>query len=260
MGFIDTHTHLYVEQFDEDRNEVIKNAIQAGVDQFLLPNIDTSSIDALMQLAQSYPNHCFPMMGLHPCSITEDYKNELEQIKQVLFSNKFCAVGEIGIDLYWEKKFLREQQLAFETQIQWAKELNLPIVIHCREAFDEIFEVLDQINDETLHGVFHCFTGTYEQALKVINYGNFYLGIGGVLTYKKARLDEVVAQIDPKHLLLETDSPYLAPVPYRGKRNESSYLISIAERLSEALGICLKELKNITNANAIRLFKLNNEI
>jgi len=257
MGFIDTHTHLYLEQFDKDRDTIIQNAIEKGVEAFLLPNIDLSSIAQVKNLVLDYPERCFPMMGLHPCSVALNWMDELDKIEKELFQDNYCAVGEIGIDLFWEKKYLNEQINAFETQIKWAKELALPIVIHCREAFDEIFEVLDRLNDAQLKGVFHCFTGTFEQAERVIAYENFLLGIGGVLTFKKAQLDQVVSKIDPQYLVLETDAPYLAPVPFRGKRNESSYLIYTAARLSEILGIPMKELERITNSNAQQLFKLD---
>ncbi len=260
MGFIDTHTHIYLEHFDEDREVMIQNAIEKGVETFLLPNIDATTIDRVKKLVVDYPEQCVPMMGLHPCSIRMNYKDELDQIEMELFQGNYCAVGEIGVDLYWEKKYFKEQIKAFQTQIKWAKELDLPIVIHCREAFDEIFEVLDHLNDDQLKGVFHCFTGTLKQAEKIIAYGNFLLGIGGVLTFKKAQLDQVIAKIDPKYLVLETDAPYLAPAPYRGKRNESSYLIHTAEHLAEVLDVSMKDLERITNSNARQLFKLDHEI
>jgi TatD DNase family protein len=258
MHYIDTHTHLYSSQFDEDRDNVIQNSLKKGVQRFLLPNIDLSSIDGMMNLVEKYPNNCFPMMGLHPCSVTENVEETLCQIESFFTVNhKFIAVGEIGIDLYWDKTFLKEQIKAFEIQINWAKKYNLPIVIHARDSFDEIFEVLDRLNDDQLKGVFHCFTGDLEQANKVLSYGGFRLGIGGVVTFKKSGLDEVLKNISLEHLILETDSPYLAPTPYRGKRNESTFIPLIAEKLSSIYGISEDEIGNITTQNALNLFNLS---
>ncbi|MEN9446271.1 MAG: hypothetical protein RL728_783, partial [Bacteroidota bacterium] len=232
-------------------------SLAKGVQKMLLPNIDQSSIEGMLTLADNYPNICYPMMGLHPCSVDE---NSLEILKNLEFffteNHKFIAVGEIGIDLYWDKTFLKEQIEAFEIQINWAKKYKLPIVIHARDSFNEIFEVLDQMNDEHLTGVFHCFSGNLEQANKVLSYGGFKLGIGGVVTFKKSGLDEVLKNISIDHLILETDSPYLAPTPYRGKRNESSYIPLIAEKLSSIYGISEEEIGIITTQNALNLFKL----
>ncbi|MCH2223219.1 MAG: TatD family hydrolase, partial [Crocinitomicaceae bacterium] len=214
--FIDTHTHLFVDAFNDDRKSVIQRAIDAGVEKMLLPNIDVESIDSMHQLAEEFPKNCFPMMGLHPCSVKENWEEELEVIRKNLFENSYVAVGEIGMDLYWDKNFVEQQAEVLRMQINWAKELNLPVVIHARDAFDEIFEVVDELNDERLTGVFHCFTGSVEQANRIVEYGGFKLGIGGVLTYKKAALDAVLENVDMNHLILETDSPYLSPVPYRG--------------------------------------------
>ncbi len=255
--FVDTHTHLFVDAFDEDRTEIVQKAIGAGVQKMLLPNIDIETIDAMNALAAEFPNNCYAMMGLHPGSIKEDWQDRLEIIRAHLFSGKYVAVGEIGMDLYWDKTFAREQAEAFRMQVEWAKELKLPIVIHAREAFEPIFEILDEINDENLAGVFHCFTGTLEQANHAINYGGFKLGIGGVLTYKKAELDKVLKHIDLKHLILETDSPYLTPVPFRGKRNESSYLLHIAEKLADVYGMSLSKIEEVTTKNAHELFQFN---
>ncbi len=254
MEFIDTHTHLFGGAFDEDRDEVVARAIRNGVRKMLLPNIDIESIDPLYALCEKYPENVFPMMGLHPGSINENWKENLEMIKDALFSRKNYAVGEIGMDLYWDKSFVNEQAQAFALQIDWAKELQLPIVIHAREAFDEIFEIIDEKNDENLTGVFHCFTGNLAQAEKIMSYGGFKMGIGGVLTYKKSGLDEVVKHIPLEELILETDSPYLPPTPYRGKRNESSYLIHIAEKLAEVKELKLKDVARITTQNAENLF------
>jgi TatD DNase family protein len=258
MHFIDTHTHLFSDSFDEDRSEVVKRAINAGVQTLLLPNIDLESIEPMHDLVDQFPNHCYPMMGLHPGSVDGDWECALEIIRNHLFSGRsYCAVGEIGMDLYWDKTYIEQQRKAFQQQVEWAKELKLPIVIHAREAFDEIFEVLDVLNDDKLSGVFHCFTGTLEQANRALDYGNFKLGIGGVLTYKKSGLDEVLSKVSLECLILETDSPYLPPVPYRGKRNESAYLLHVAERLAEVKNVSLKEVEEITSHNARSLFHID---
>ena len=223
----------------------------------LLPNIDVESIEPMYNLCAQFPQNCFPMMGLHPGSVDENWEENLEIIRTNLFERKNCAVGEIGMDLYWDKTFVNEQAEAFRRQVNWAKELNLPIVIHAREAFDEIFAIVDELNDERLTGVFHCFTGTLEQAKKIQNYGGFKLGIGGVLTYKKAGLDEILKDVELSELILETDSPYLPPTPHRGKRNESAYLLHIAEKLADVKGVSLSEVAKITSKNANKLFKLS---
>lgn len=256
MYFIDTHTHLYSTEFDTDRTEVVENAIKAGVKTLLLPNIDVASIELMYSLCAEFPQNCFPMMGLHPGYVNENWENDLAQIKQALFEKKNYAVGEIGMDLYWDKTFIEEQKKAFRIQIEWAKELNLPIVIHAREAFDEIFEILDELNDATLTGVFHCFTGTLEQAHKIQSYGGFYLGIGGVLTYKKSELPTVLEEIPLEQIVLETDAPYLPPTPHRGKRNESQFLLHVAEKVAEVKNCSLMEVARITSENAEKLFQL----
>ena len=257
--FVDTHTHLFVDAFDEDRSEIVQKAINAGVEKMLLPNIDIDTIDAMNDLAKDFPTNCYPMMGLHPGSIKEDWRERLEIISKNLFEGEqeYVAVGEIGMDLYWDKTFVKEQAEAFRMQVEWAKELKLPIVIHAREAFEPIFEILDEINDDSLTGVFHCFTGTIEQAQHVLSYGGFKLGIGGVLTYKKAALDKVLENIDLKHLILETDSPYLSPVPFRGKRNESSYILHVAEKLTEVYNVPLATIEQVTTASATELFQFS---
>jgi TatD DNase family protein len=255
MNWIDTHTHLYLNQFDEDRKEVIDRAIKNGVSQFLLPNIDSSTMDAVFKMADDYPKVCQPMVGLHPCSVKENWEEELQTLKPYLSRKNVCAVGEIGIDLYWDKSTLGIQVSAFEEQIKWAKETGLPIVIHARDAFDEIFEVLDRCHDDRLSGVFHCFTGDLDQAKKVLSYQNFMMGIGGVATYKKAAMHEVLCDVPLDKLILETDAPYLSPVPYRGKRNESAYMVHTAEKLADIHGVKLDELSEITTANARLLFK-----
>lgn len=255
--FIDTHTHLYVDAFDEDRDDVIKECISSSIDKLLLPNIDVQSIARLLTLAKSYPKICFPMMGLHPCSVNSNFENDLEIIKKALDENNFIAVGEIGIDLYWDKSTLSFQEEAFAIQIEWAKKRKLPIVIHARDSYDEIFKVLNKYNDENLSGVFHCFTGTKDQANQILNFGNFKLGIGGVATFKNGGLNNTLKGISMEHIVLETDSPYLSPTPFRGKRNKSPYLIHIAEKLSEIYNCRLDEIANQTTKNALEIFKLD---
>tara|TARA_R110001592_G_C13182829_1_gene751141 strand:+ start:5344 stop:6114 length:771 start_codon:yes stop_codon:yes gene_type:complete len=254
MILTDTHTHLYSSQFDENRTEMIQNCIDKGISRLFLPNIDNGSIDGMLALEKEFPNNCFAMMGLHPCSVAANYKEELALVESWLNKRNFCAIGEIGIDLYWDKSTLAIQQDVFKTQINWAKERNLPFVIHCRDAFDEIFEIMDELNDDKMRGIFHCFTGNLEQANHIINYGGFKLGIGGVVTFKNAGLDKIVEQIDLQYLVLETDSPYLAPVPYRGKRNESSYLLNIAKKISELHQVPIEDVAKITTDNSAEVF------
>jgi TatD DNase family protein len=253
MILTDTHTHLYYETDDAKRTELMQRCKDHSIDRLFLPNVDTSSLPLVFSLAKSYPNACYPMLGLHPCSVKENWEEELTAIKAAIKDHKIFAVGEIGIDLYWDKTFLKEQVLAFRQQIDWAKELQLPIVIHCRDAFNEVFEVLQQERDEKLRGIFHCFTGTLEQANKVIGLG-FYLGIGGVVTYKNAGLDKTVSQIGLKHLVLETDSPYLTPVPHRGKPNESSYLVYVAKKIAELHQTDLETVASVTTENSRMIF------
>lgn len=254
--FVDTHTHLFSESFDEDRTAVVERAINANVEYMLLPNIDVASIEGMHQLEQQFPEHCFAMMGLHPGYVAANWEKDLEIVRTHLFQRKYVAVGEIGMDLYWDKTFIEEQKQVFTQQVEWAKELGIPIAIHAREAFVEIFEILDAINDDRLTGVFHCFTGTQSDAEHIKSYGGFKLGIGGVLTYKKSGLDAVLKNIALEELILETDAPYLSPVPFRGKRNESSYLVHIAEKLTEVYDLPLSEIAKQTTKNAIELFHL----
>lgn len=256
MHLIDTHTHLFAQQFDEDRTEVVQRAIQQGVQQMLLPNIDSSSIQPMLDLCTEFPNNCFPMIGLHPCDVKENYLEELETIEEWLQKEKFVAVGEIGIDLYWDKSTLDIQEDAFRKQVELAKKYKLPIAIHVRDSFDEVLAIVDELNDENLSGVFHCFTGNEEQAKHIINYGEFKLGIGGVVTFKNSGLDKTLSTIALEHLILETDSPYLAPTPHRGKRNESSYVVLVAEKLAEINGKSMKEIAAITTQNAKELFRI----
>ena len=254
---IDTHTHLYLDAFNDDREAVIRRALEAGVKQFLLPNIDLESVAGMHALCDAYPSVCFPMMGLHPCDVKDGFEEVLSVMREKFSQRNYVAVGEIGIDLYWDKTTLPIQIRAFEMQIQWAKELELPIVIHARDSFNEIFEVMDRLHDESLRGVFHCFTGNAEQAQKILDYGNFLLGIGGVLTYEKSGLAEVVKDIPLEKIVLETDSPFLTPKPYRGKRNESAYVKFVAEKLAEVTQLSLLEIAEVTTANAIRMFRLD---
>jgi TatD DNase family protein len=254
MTFFDTHTHLYLQEFTEDRKQVIQNALDAGVEKFFLPNIDSTSIEAMLKLEEEFPGKCYPMMGLHPCSVKGNYNEELELVEQHLNSRKYYAVGEIGIDLYWDKTFIEEQKEAFRFQIKLAKKHKLPIVIHLRNAFEETFSIVEEENDADLKGIFHCFTGSIEEARKIISLGGFKLGIGGVVTFKNSGLEAVLKQVDPKHLVLETDAPYLAPVPHRGKRNESAYIKIIAEKLAEIYGLPLNEVAEITTAAAKEIY------
>ena len=253
MIITDTHTHLYSEAFDVDRNAMIERALAQNISRFFIPAIDSSYTESMLKLEKDYPENIFLMMGLHPTHVKDNYKDELKHVKEMLAKRKFYAVGEIGIDLYWDKTTLSIQQEAFKYQIQLAKKYKLPIVIHCREAFDEIFEVLETEKGDDLYGIFHCFTGTLEQAHQAISY-NMKLGIGGVATFKNGKIDQFLNKIGLKHIVLETDSPYLAPAPYRGKRNESVYIIKVLEKLSELYGVSLEEISNITTKNSENVF------
>ncbi len=255
MIITDTHTHLYSEAFDEDRNEMINRAIEQGVSRFFIPAIDSTYTDSMFQLEKDYPEHVFLMMGLHPTHVKDGYREELKHVEDMLAKRKFYAVGEIGIDLYWDKSTLDIQKKAFKHQIQLAKQYKLPIVIHCREAFDAIFEVLEAEKSDDLFGIFHCFTGTLEQARQAIYY-NMKLGIGGVSTFKNGKIDQFLNQINVNHIVLETDAPYLAPVPYRGKRNESSYILKVLEKLSDIYNISQEDIAEITTQNSIDVFKI----
>lgn len=253
MIITDTHTHLYSEAFDEDRNAMITRALNEGVSRFFIPAIDSTYTESMLQLEKDYPNNVFLMMGLHPTHVKDNYKDELKFIEAMLAKRKFYAVGEIGIDLYWDKSTLGIQQEAFKHQIQLAKKYKLPIVIHCREAFNEIFEVLETEKSDDLYGIFHCFTGTLEQARQAMSY-NMKLGIGGVATFKNGKIDRFLNQIDLNHIVLETDAPYLAPSPYRGKRNESAYILKVLEKLSEIYGVSLEAIAEITTQNSKDVF------
>ncbi len=253
LTYIDTHAHLYINRFDEDRDRVVARAIEAGVERMLLPNIDLDSVQSMLNLAKAYPRNCFPMMGLHPTDVKADYKEVLAQMLQLLDEGNYIAVGEIGIDLYWDKTYKYQQEQAFFEQIEWAKERGLPIAVHIREAMDFTLDLLAEVCDDRLQGVLHCFTGDYRQATRALDMG-FYLGIGGVLTYKKSGLKEVCARLPLEALLLETDAPFLPPVPHRGKRNESAYIPIIARALAQAMNLPLEEIARQTTANAEKLF------
>ena len=253
MIITDTHTHLYAEEFDIDRDEMMLRAINKGVTRFFIPAIDSNYIQKMYALEANYPENVFLMMGLHPTHVKDNYLEELQMVEQELASRKFVAIGEIGIDLYWDKTHLKEQQLAFRRQIQLAKHYKLPIVIHCRDAFDEIFEILEEEKAADLFGIFHCFSGTHKQALQAISY-NMKLGIGGVVTFKNGKIDQFINQIDIKHIVLETDSPYLAPIPFRGKRNESSYIVNVVDKLASLYGVSSEEIATQTTENSKAVF------
>ena len=255
MIVTDTHTHLYSEAFDEDRTEVIERALAAGVTRFFIPAIDSSYTKAMYALENKYPNNMFLMMGVHPTHVKDNHLEELSHVKAQLQRRKFIAIGEIGIDLFWDQSMLKAQQDMFRAQIQLAKQYKLPIVIHCREAFDEVFEILEDQKGADLFGIFHCFTGSLAQAQRAISY-NLKLGIGGVVTFKNGKIDQFLNQIELKDIVLETDAPYLSPVPYRGKRNESSYILNVLEKLSDIYGISKEAIAEITTQNSKSIFKL----
>ncbi len=253
MTITDTHTHLYSEEFDIDRDEMMQRALNAGVTRFFIPAIDSNYIQKMYALEANYPENVFLMMGLHPTYVKDNYLDELQMVEQQLASRKFYAIGEIGIDLYWDKTHLKEQQIAFRRQIQLAKKYKLPIVIHCRDAFDEIFEILEEEKSADLFGIFHCFSGTHKQALQAISY-NMKLGIGGVVTFKNGKIDQFINQIDLSHIVLETDSPYLAPLPFRGKRNESSYIVNVVDKLASLYRLPSQEIAIQTTENSKAIF------
>ncbi|MBL0103312.1 MAG: TatD family hydrolase [Bacteroidetes bacterium] len=253
MIITDTHTHFYAEEFNGLREQLFQDAITAGVTRYFLPNIDHRSIQPMLDLEQQFPGHFFPMMGLHPCSVKDDWKDEMRIVEEWLAKRKFVAVGEIGIDLYWDKTHFEEQKMAFRRQVELANQYKLPIVIHTRDSFDVTYELLQETKKESPRGIFHCFTGTLEQAKKAIDLG-FYLGIGGVLTFKNSGLDKVLAEIDLEHIVLETDAPYLAPVPYRGKRNDPAFIVKVAERVSEVKGVSVLEVARVSTENSGGVF------
>jgi TatD DNase family protein len=265
MILTDTHTHLYSKEFDADRTALIEKAINAGVKRFFLPNVDSESIPGMFQVEKQFSENCFPMMGLHPCSVNQTYQQELRVVEYWLSKRKFAGIGEIGIDLYWDKSFFEQQQDAFRSQIRLAKKYDLPYVIHSRSAFDETMQIVNEFKNDNIKAIFHCFSGNVEQAEQVIaagmpagasmgDAGNFKLGIGGVVTFKNSGLDKVVEAIDLKHLVLETDAPYLAPMPHRGKRNEPDYLVMVAKKIAEIKKISIEEVAAVTTQNSIEVF------
>ncbi len=253
MILIDTHCHLYSKEFAADIDEVIERAEMEGVRQFYLPAIDSSATEAMLNLEARFPGKCIAMMGLHPCYIKENYKEELQLVEEWLDKRKFAAIGEIGLDYYWDKTHVKEQEAAFRLQIEWALQYNLPIVIHTRNAMQETIDIVKEYVSRGLKGIFHCFGGSMESANEIIKAG-FYLGIGGVVTYQKAGLAEVLQDIELEYLVLETDAPYLTPIPFRGKRNESSYLKYVVEKIAEAKNVTIEEVAAATTANAQKIF------
>jgi len=253
MHFIDTHAHVYAPELATDIELVIKNAISVGIEKILMPAIDSASLEAMLKVEQQFPDHCIAMMGLHPCYVKENYQEELKLVEEWIAKRKFIAIGEIGLDYYWDKTFAKEQQLVFETQMQWALDMQLPIVIHTRNAMGETIELVKPFANKGLRGVFHCFSGSKESAEQIIGMG-FHLGLGGVLTYKNAGVAEAIKDIPMEYLVLETDAPYLAPVPYRGKTNEPSYMLEVAKKLAEIKSMPLHEIAAITTSNAKKLF------
>ena len=251
--FVDSHAHIYVNKFKEDINDVLERSFEHGVKKIYMPNIDHTSIDDMMEVESKYPDNCIAMMGLHPCSVQKGFEKELYLVEEWLEKRNFAAVGEIGTDLYWEKAYWPEQQEAFKIQVEWAKRHKLPIVIHCRESIDETIELVETLKTDELTGVFHCFSGNLEQAKKIIELG-FYLGFGGVATFKNGGLDTVIPHVGLEHILLETDSPYLAPVPHRGKRNEPAYIPIVAKKIATLKEMPLDEIALKTTVNALKLF------
>lgn len=250
MHLTDTHTHLFLPEFDNDREAMFTRALEKGVDRFYLPNIDADSITPMLNMCDAHPDKCFPMMGLHPCSVYADYEKKLELVKEWLDKRKFAAVGEIGIDLYHDVRFKLEQKAAFQKQVQWAKERNMPVIIHTRNSFNEVMEIIEEEKDERLKGIFHCFSGNADDARRIMDLKTFKMGIGGVVTYKNSTLPQVLKEVPLSCLVLETDSPYLTPVPFRGKRNESAYIYYVADKLSDIYQMPVETIAEQTTANA----------
>lgn len=257
MQYIDTHTHLYLDEFANDRQNVIDDAINAGVTRMMLPNIDSGSIDHMLMLCDQYPDNCLPMIGLHPTSVKENYMNELALVESWIAKRKFYAIGECGIDYYWDKTFSNEQELVFRHHIDLALTYNLPLIVHIRDSFNEVIRVLKDVNKSSLHGIFHCFSGSVEQAKQAIHFG-FSLGLGGVITFKNNQMQETLKHIDLQYLVLETDAPFLAPAPFRGKRNQPVYIPIIAKMVAEIKGLPIEKVAESTTSNAIKLFNLTN--
>ena len=257
MHFIDTHAHVYAAELTSDLDLVMKNALAIGIKKIIMPAIDSTSLDAMLKVEQQFPENCIAMMGLHPCYVKENYIEELKLVEEWIEKRKFIAIGEIGLDFYWDKTFTKEQHIIFETQMQWALDLNVPIAIHTRNAMGETIEAVKPFAKKGLRGVFHCFSGSKESAEQIISMG-FHLGLGGVLTYKNAGVAEAVKDIPMEYLVLETDAPYLAPVPYRGKNNEPAFMLEVAKKLAEIKSLPLHEIAAITTSNAEKLFGLGN--
>lgn len=253
MSYTDTHAHIYASKFDKDRDDIIRSAVDLGVGKIYMPNIDVDSIDAMLEAEMRYPQNCIPMMGLHPCHVNKEFEKQLYVMEEWINKRDFSAIGETGLDLYWDKTHIELQKESLKIHIQWAKQKKLPIVLHCREAMDEVIEIIKSEKTEDLLGIFHCFSGTLEQAKEIIALG-FHMGIGGVVTYKNGGLDQILPEIGLEHLVLETDSPYLAPVPHRGKRNSPEYIPIIAEKISGLLGISLQEVSEVTQKNARKVY------
>ena len=255
MRLIDTHSHLFLEEFSEDLPQVIERARSAGVTHIFMPNIDSTTIDSMLSVCNAYKDYCFPMIGLHPTSVNADYEKELEIVARELRSfNKYIAIGEVGMDLYWDKTFLKEQQIVLDKQINWALEYDLPVVIHCRDAFGYIYNVLEPYKNTSLKGVFHSFTGTDDEAARILEFSGFLIGINGVVTFKKSRLPEVLTKIPLEKIVLETDSPYLTPVPNRGKRNESAYVKDTLMKVSDIYRMSPEAVGRVTSENALKVF------
>lgn len=252
--YFDTHAHIYLPQFDDDRHAVVQRALDLDIKKILMPNVDLETVDSMHALALEFPGVCYPMMGLHPCSVTVDFERDLLEMESLLDKKSYCAIGEIGIDLYWDKTFVNQQVEAFKLQVHWAHQRSLPVVIHSRESIDQILDLLEREALPGLQGVFHCFTGDENQAERIVDLG-FYLGIGGVVTFKNAGLDKTLSRLDLDRIVLETDAPYLAPHPNRGKRNESSYIRIIADRICEIRDISDEALAKLTTQNAMKLFR-----
>jgi len=254
VKIIDTHTHIYLQEFDSDRTQVIQHAIQSGIIAILLPNVDISTVQPLFQLCDMFPEFAFPMIGLHPTSVDSSYASQLKQIEKMLSRRTYCGIGEIGIDLFWSQQYLKAQKEVFEEQLRWSINMQLPVSIHTRNAYDEVFDCIHKVGEKSLRGVFHCFSGTADDMEEIIRLSNFKVGIDGNITYKKTPLIEILQQTPLELLLLETDAPYLAPVPYRGKRNEPSYLLATAQKLAEIYKISLAEMADRTLKNTMELF------
>jgi len=257
MNFIDTHSHIYLEEFDEDLPQVIQRAHEAGVAQILLPNVDSTTLQRMLRVCKDYSGYCYPMIGLHPTSVDENYEKELAIVEQELVGpNSYIAVGEVGLDLYWDKTYLKEQKIVFDKQIQWALKYNLPLVIHSRDAFEQIYEVMQPYLSTSLKGIFHSFTGTVEEAGRLLEFEGFMLGINGVVTFKNATLSAVLKQVPIERIVLETDAPYLTPVPYRGKRNESSYLKYTLAKVAGTYGVSSELVAEQTTRNTLKVFAI----